>query len=240
MLNNAISHSGAERIGILLSVNAYKVNVAIIDNGIGIFKKIQQALHLDEEYYAVLELAKGKFTTDPDSHTGEGIFFTSKAADEFLILSDGLRFVNDNKKEHRSLLQGIEDVKENSEAAGTIVLIGVLCDHSASLKDVFEEYTQMPEEYGFNKTIVPVKLLGYGEQNPYFVSRSQAKRLLMRFESFENILLDFEGIDEIGQGFADEIFRVFRNQHPNITIKVTNCSQDVMNMIYHVTGGAKL
>ena len=68
------------------------------DNGIGIFTKVQNTLGLSEKRYAILELAKGKFTSDPDSHTGEGIFFSSKAADEFVILSDHLMFVGKTSK----------------------------------------------------------------------------------------------------------------------------------------------
>ena len=56
----------------------------------GIFKKIQKALDLLDERHAILELAKGKLTTDPKHHTGEGIFFTSRMFDEFTILSGGV------------------------------------------------------------------------------------------------------------------------------------------------------
>jgi len=43
-----------------------------------------------------LKLAKGKFTTDPSSHSGEGVFFSSKVADRFFIFSDEVAFVGDN------------------------------------------------------------------------------------------------------------------------------------------------
>jgi hypothetical protein len=108
-------------------------------------------------------------------------------------------------------------------------------DHSVTMQELFSRYTKEPDHYGFTKTIVPVRLLEHGQERPVFVSRSQAKRLLVRFERFEKIELDFSGIDEIGQGFADEVFRVFRIQHPNSQIIAINCNQCIEKMINHVT-----
>ena len=85
----------------------------------------------------------------------------------------------------------------------------------------------------FRKTHVPIKLGNYpGEQ---LVSRSQAKRILTRFEEFSEVLLDFHGVEESGQAFADEIFRVFRNQHPDIKIIAVRAEPDVQNMIDRAT-----
>ncbi len=36
----------------------------------------------------------------------------------------------------------------------------------------------------------------------------------MRFERFQTVVLDFTGVEEIGQDFADEVFRVFQRAHP--------------------------
>jgi hypothetical protein len=63
------------------------------------------------------------------------------------------------------------------------------------------------------------------------VSRSQAKRLLARVELFETVMFDFTGVATIGQAFADEIFRVFANQHPNIELTPTHANSDVKRMI---------
>jgi hypothetical protein len=38
----------------------------------------------------------------------------------------------------------------------------------------------------------------------------------------------------IGQGFTDEIFRVFQNKHPDIIIKTENVIPTVQQMIRHV------
>ena len=69
----------------------------------------------------------------------------------------------------------------------------------------------------------------YGDER--LVSRSQAKRLLARIDRFKIVIFDFEGIDQIGQAFADEVFRVFNNRHPDIQLYFIKTQPDVENMI---------
>ncbi len=64
----------------------------VIDDGIGIFTKLQRDFNLANKNHAILELAKGKLTSDPTRHSGEGIFFTSRMFDEFAILSEDTAF----------------------------------------------------------------------------------------------------------------------------------------------------
>ena len=75
MVNNAIDHSGSVQVAVGLIRDALNTSVYIADEGEGIFLKIQRALNLYDPRKAILELAKGKLTTDPVNHTGEGIFF---------------------------------------------------------------------------------------------------------------------------------------------------------------------
>jgi len=230
MLNNAIDHSEGTAVNITVLINACRAAFLLIDDGIGIFTKIASAMQLEEKRFAILELAKGKFTTDPGSHTGEGIFFSAKTSDGFGISSDDLVFTASSFLESEQL----RDFKSPFQS-GTVVAFIVFRDHSTPISEVFEKYTQDPDDYGFTKTVVPVRLLEHGDPNPTFVSRSQAKRLLARFDRFERIELDFSDVDEIGQGFADEIFRVFQTQHPNSQIVAVNCNKHIERMIKHVT-----
>ena len=92
MLNNVIDHSESNSVHIALEQTALHTEIKIFDIGVGIFKKIKNSLNLDDERHAVLELAKGKLTTDPDNHTGEGIFFSSRVFDNFAILSGDILF----------------------------------------------------------------------------------------------------------------------------------------------------
>ena len=85
MLNNAIEHSGGDKISISYAENYKEIVVCIQDNGIGIFKKIKKDHNLENENQAIFELRKGKLTSDSVNHSGEGIFFTSKVVDDFFI-----------------------------------------------------------------------------------------------------------------------------------------------------------
>ena len=95
MFNNAMDHSEGDALSVFIRRTAANTEMAIVDNGIGIFRKIQSALSLLDERHAVFELAKGKLTTDPKQHTGEGIFFTSRIFDSFDIWSGGVHFSHD-------------------------------------------------------------------------------------------------------------------------------------------------
>ena len=106
--------------------------------------------------------------------------------------------------------------------------------------DVFQAFAAQPDLEVFSKTVVPVHLLGYHEDNPSYVTRSQAKRLLARFDQFSVIQLDFSNVQEIGQGFADEVFRVFVNAHPDVSVEYIHASKAVEKMIRHVIGRTDL
>jgi len=52
-----------------------------------------------------------------------------------------------------------------------------------------------------------------------------------RVDQFKEVLLDFRGVNMIGQAFADEIFRVFAKEHPNVRIVVSHANEEVLKMI---------
>jgi len=222
IFNNALDHSVGTLIGVDFQKTAATTQIAVHDNGVGIFKKIQTALGLIDERHAVLELAKGKFTTDPARHTGEGIFFASRMFDDFGILSGGIYFSHKFGEREDWIL---EDDKFTS---GTNVWMKLNNHTARTTKKIFDKFSS-GEDYGFTKTVVPVRLAQYGDDN--LVSRSQAKRLLARVERFETVILDFRGVDAIGQAFADEIFRVFANQHQKVTLLALNTNSAVKRMI---------
>ncbi len=41
----------------------------------------------------------------------------------------------------------------------------------------------------------------------------------IRATQFKTVVLDFEGVAMVGQGFMDEVFRVFATAHPQVTLK---------------------
>lgn len=221
MFNNAIDHSSGSRIIVQITKTAANTQILITDNGIGIFKKIQGELNLIDARHAVFELAKGKLTTDPKNHTGEGIFFSSRMMDSYTILSDGAWFNHKFGDPEDWILQ-------QDGGQGTNVFMKLNNHTSRTMKKVFEQYSA-GEEYGFNKTVVPVNLAQYGAEA--LISRSQAKRLLARVELFKKVIFDFKEVNEIGQAFADEIFRVFANQHPDIELVAIHENANVKQMI---------
>ncbi len=222
ILNNAIDHSAGNKVYIHLIKTTSTIEITIHDNGEGIFKKIQRELGLHDERHSVLELAKGKLTTDPDNHSGEGIFFSSRMFDNFDIIS-GKVFFSHNK-------EGDEDwiVERQEFHSGTCVLMKLGNNSTKSMKKIFDSFST-DDDYGFTKTIVPVRLTQYGDDK--LVSRSQAKRLLVRIEKFKTVVFDFDDVEIIGQAFADEIFRVFKKHHSDMELLYLNANNDVENMI---------
>jgi hypothetical protein len=105
---------------------------------------------------------------------------------------------------------------------------------SRTVSSVFDRFSA-PELEGFGRTHVYVKLSGYEDEG--LVSRSQARRLVARFEEFEEVVLDFEGVEMIGQAFADEVFRVFHANHAGVSLRWENANSEVTRMIRWVEAG---
>jgi len=223
MFNNALEHSEGTSIGVDFTKTAANTELVIFDDGIGIFKKIQAALGLLDERHSVLELAKGKFTTDPARHSGEGIFFASRLFDDFTILSGEAIFSHE--------FADAEDwiMEREKYSSGTAVFMTLSTHTSRTTKKVFDKFASDSGDYGFTKTVVPVRLVRYGDDN--LVSRSQARRLLARVDRFKLVMLDFDRVDLIGQAFADEVFRVFPAQHPEVSVVEIKASSPVRRMI---------
>lgn len=222
MLNNAIDHSSGEAVMIELKRTAIETEIVIKDNGEGIFRKIKRVLKLHDERHAVLELAKGKLTTDPIRHTGQGIFFASRMFDKFAILSGNIYFSHEFNKAEDWILEGGES------QSGTTVFMQLDNNASRTSKQVFDNFSS-GDDYAFTKTVVPVRLAQYGDEK--LISRSQAKRLLSGVDKFKVVVFDFAGVEAIGQAFADEVFRVFKRQHPEIQVVRVDANQDVEKMI---------
>lgn len=224
MFNNVIDHSSSSSATIWITVDALVVRMVIQDEGVGIWKKLQEECHLDDPRHALLELTKGKLTTDPTRHTGEGIFFTSRMFDKFILASDKLTFCRFHEGD-----EWLFDVKEDNSGPGTRVSMVIYVDSERTPKEVFDKFTADLDDFGFTRTHLSVQLAKY--EGDHLVSRSQAKRLLSRLEKFKEVYLDFTDVTDIGQAFADEIFRVFKNAHPSIRLMPIKASPEVERMI---------
>jgi anti-sigma regulatory factor (Ser/Thr protein kinase) len=223
MVNNVIDHSGGTELTLVIQQNAASTEITVTDNGVGIFRKIKQFCNLEDERHAVLELAKGKLTTDPARHTGEGIFFTSRMLDDFAILSGDVYFSHKHEHEEDWILQ------REKPNTGTAVFMLLANASTRTTQEVFDYFASEDHDYGFTKTVVPVRLAQHGAEQ--LISRSQAKRLLARIDRFAIVLFDFKGVEVIGPAFADEIFRVFERSHPNTRLLPINTPPTVDQMI---------
>lgn len=222
LLNNAIEHSESDRCIVEILLDQYNVRFVIRDFGIGVFYSIYTKFNLPNENAAVGELIKGKSTTMQERHSGEGIFFTSKSADQMQLRSHNIHLTFDNKKNDVF-------ISEKKSIKGTEARFIISKYSKRNLTDIFSQFAPEEFDYQFDKTKVAVKLF-----HETLVSRSEAKRLLFGLDKFKEIVLDFKGVKSMGQGFADEIFRVFSHQHPDITIKTENLSDVLKPMIKHV------
>jgi anti-sigma regulatory factor (Ser/Thr protein kinase)/predicted DNA-binding transcriptional regulator AlpA len=219
MLNNAIDHSGSETVTITWWTDPDQWSFEIRDYGVGAYPKLREGLHLASDFEAVQELSKGKRTTDPSRHTGEGIFFTSKAVDIFRLTSSGVRWTVDNLRHDVAL--GVA-----REFSGTSVTCQIDPQADRNLTDTFRQFTR---GFAFTKTRPVVKLFEIGTS---FVSRSEARRLLDGLDvDFETIEVDFTGVSDVGQGFVDELLRVWPSAHPGKVVIPSNMNPAVDFMI---------
>jgi anti-sigma regulatory factor (Ser/Thr protein kinase) len=219
MLNNAIEHSTSEKVDVVVTKTATDIRFTVTDQGIGIFNNIRKKKRLGTTIAAVQDLLNGKETTAPESHSGEGIFFTSKIADLLTIKSFEKKLVYDNAR------QDIY-VKDLRPIRGTRVDFVLGLRSKKKLADLFSKYTD--ESFKFSKTGVKVKLY---HQDVDYVSRSQARRILTGLEKFKTIELDFKDVKTIGQAFADEVFRIWQAVHKDVKFVIRNANENVMLMI---------
>lgn len=223
MVNNAIDHSGGESVFVWTMQDEGNLHIIISDDGVGIFAKITDVLGLPDMRQALFELAKGKLTTDPSKHTGEGVFFTSRMFDSFEIDANGLQFSHDTGSSHDWLQEASGVFSE-----GTSVYMRISNSSTRTAAEIYSQFTDAPEDYDFSKTIVPMRLAKFGDEQ--LVSRSQAKRLIARFDKFRTVILDFTDVQEIGQAFADELFRVYASNHREVELLPKNMTDQVERM----------
>jgi anti-sigma regulatory factor (Ser/Thr protein kinase) len=232
MLNNAIEHSGTDKILVDVSIKDKLLTFIVDDFGIGVFRNIMKKKGLKSELEAIQDLLKGKTTTMPSSHSGQGIFFTSRAGEEFMLDSYGYRLIVNNKVKD-IFLQEVKGKAKRKQ--GTKVTFKLSTESGKHLRGIFDRFANTDEEsnFGFDKTEIKIKLFIRGGVH---ISRSQARRVLVGLDKFRVIVFDFDKVPMIGQAFADEIFRVFHNKYPDIKLQAINMNEAVRFMVDRVEG----
>ncbi len=207
-----VDHANSTTVAIRCSQDARQTVIEIEDDGVGIFAKLRKHFDLDSDTHALIELVKGKLTVAPEAHSGEGIFFTSKMFDRFVIESGELivSFEADECLVH-----------SGPHRQGTRLRMEIANDSPRT------------NEFTFCKTRFFVSLAAFEGE---LTSRSQAKRVVARFEDFAEVELDFGRVDHIGQAFTDELVRVWPLAHPGTQLKITHARDGVAKMLKHVVG----
>jgi anti-sigma regulatory factor (Ser/Thr protein kinase) len=226
MLNNAIDHSNGTTAVVRIWRRPAVVRVEIADDGEGVFAHLRSGLGLPDLFASVQELSKGKRTTAPERHTGEGIFFTSKAVDAFVLEANGLAWSVDN-------LRGDQALGASPVRIGTVVAFTLDPETDRDLGTVFRRFSD--EGHGFTRSRPVVRLFEVGVS---FVSRSEAKRLLAGMERFAEVEVDFTGVEMVGQGFVDEMLRVWPVAHPDTRVVPVGMNEAVRFMVQRGLPGA--
>lgn len=231
MLNNAIDHANAKHVAMAMHVDAGQLHMVVADDGIGIFRNIAQAAQLFDARLAVLELAKGKFTTAPLGHSGMGVFVSSRMMDGFSLESGALRFDPHDATYPLPRFDWFEAGQHlKSSGVQTQVRMRIAINSTRVANDIYLKYFD-PQEVGaiaFHTTEVPVRLAQLSSE---LVSRSQAKWVMDRATQFKTVILDFEGVVHVGQAFVDEVFRVFATAHPEIQLKTMSMAPQVARLV---------
>ncbi len=222
IFNNAIDHSKSEKIKVDIIIYNNHFEFTIRDYGIGLFYSIYKNLKLQNENEAIIALIKGKTTTMSSRHSGEGIFFTSKLCDSLIIRSHLIELNYDNLR-NDMFYNMIRYIK------GTNVRFTIKRNTNRSMKRIFNKFSPKEYDYKFSRTKITLNLL-----KKEFISRSEAKRLLIGMEKFEEIIIDFKKVENVGQAFIDEVFRVFKNKYSSKRIIPINVNSVIEEMIRHI------
>ncbi len=213
LLNNAIDHSGGHSVTVSMRQTPVQLQLLVSDDGVGLFERVARDFAVDDPTAAMLELSKGKLTSDPDRHLGHGLFFCSRLADVFDIHANQAAFqcrVWDHRRWHAS---------RPAARCGTSIYVALALDTPRTLDGVLRAHAVCDSGYRFERTSVPLNLIGSGEAGERtLASRADAKRAVARLAQFSVAELDFSGISDIGHAFADELFRVFQRQHPALQL----------------------
>jgi anti-sigma regulatory factor (Ser/Thr protein kinase) len=230
LLNNAIDHSEGTQVTVSMRQTATQMQLLVSDDGCGVFGRIAEHFDIHEPRLAMLELSKGKLTSLPDRHSGHGLFFTSRLADVFDLHANGTAF------QHRAWENQRWRDGRPLGRTGTSIYLAIALDTSRTLARVLSEHSADGQSCAFERTQVPLQLMCHDGVD--LTSRADARRVAARLGEFKAAQIDFSGIQSIGHGFADELFRVYANTHPGVALQPVHMASNVSQMLRAVAPGA--
>jgi anti-sigma regulatory factor (Ser/Thr protein kinase) len=224
LLNNAIDHSEGQFVTVSMRQTPAHVQLLVSDDGRGLFDKIREGFEIEDPAMAMLELSKGKLTSAPERHTGRGLYFTSRLADIFDLHANTVAFQH-REWDPRSWKQG----RAVRQQQGSAIFLAIALDTHRTLDEVMRSASLDAQNYSIERTTLPLRLIV--NEDTGLESRAQARRVAARLTEFKQAELDFTGIEHIGQGFADELFRVFGRHQSAVQLVVKNAAPRVTAMI---------
>ena len=236
LVNNAIDHSGGSSVTVSMRQTPLQLQLLVSDDGVGLFRRVAEHFDVAEPALAMLELAKGKLTSDPDRHCGHGLFFTTQLADVFDLHANAAAF------QRRGWDGGRWHPQRAATPTGTSIYLAMSLDTPRTLEQVLRAHSASGQGYGFERTRVPLALLGQpgpqGGLTRQLASRAEARRALARLDRFAIAEIDFTGVEQLGHGFADEMFRVQPKLHPRLQLQPVGMSGAVAAMVEAVRAAA--
>ena len=223
LLNNAIDHSEGTMVTISVRQTPSHLHMLISDDGRGIFHQLAQRAGLDDAQQAALELAKGRLTTQPARHGGRGLFFVARMVDAINLQSDG------QVLSWRGNAQTVQFRSHPLRRPGTTVFASLALDTHMRPSDAYGAYGSEESPLDFSRTRVPLRMLT--DQGIGLDSRAQASWVVSRLELFATAELDFDGVDDIGPSFIDEVFRVYAAAHPELNLEAHHASERVERLL---------
>ncbi|MCW5667650.1 MAG: DUF4325 domain-containing protein [Piscinibacter sp.] len=223
LVNNAIDHSGGTQVVVSMRQTASHLQLLVSDDGCGLYVRIGQCFGIEDPTRATLELAKGKLSSQPERHSGRGLYFVARLADVLDLHANRHAF------QRRTWDGGRWHATRAAADRGTSVFVGIALDTPRRVDEVLRSHSLQGDGYAFECTRVPLQLLT-GTQTG-LESRAQARLAAERLARFARAELDFDGIDAVGHGFADELFRVFARAHPGTALVPVRAAPRVEAMI---------
>jgi len=223
LVNNAIDHSGGSSVTVSLRQTPTHAQLLVSDDGCGVFNKICEAFDIADAQHAMLELSKGRLTSQPNQHTGRGLFFSSQLADVFDIHANGTAF------QRRAWESTGWQPGRPLPRQGSSIYMSIARSTTRTLDQVLEAWSTDGTGIEFDQTTISLSLLAGPGQ--VLDSRAQARRVAARLPMFKRAEVSFAGIEDIGHGFADELFRVFARAHQQVELVPTNMNARIAALI---------
>jgi anti-sigma regulatory factor (Ser/Thr protein kinase) len=230
LLNNAIDHSGGTCVTVSVRQTPTHLQLLVSDDGCGLFDRIGEAFHIADPALAMLALSKGKLTSQPERHTGRGLYFTARIADVLDL------HANHHAFQHRAWQRHQWQRTRAMPHPGTSVFVAIALDSTLGLDEVMRAHSADGLGMRFERTVVPLRLMTAAQVG--LESRAQARCVAERLGQFRRAEIDFSGIATIGHAFADELFRVIPRAHPALQLVPVHATAQVTALIDSVTPDA--